>query len=287
MGYSMGHQSKWKLDGVDVTVVQDSLSLKRAHVEPTGMAGTRGKASENVREGTRLVTGQLVIEPGPTWLQTILKLAMGAFSAPNATLEETLPTFDVIKDTGADVYTFDTCKVNRLELQAQKGQPIRATLDIVGTDETAGGSGTFGAYAPSTEQPLMLHDLAATLLGVGSRNVDDVRITINNNLKQDNFFNSQTLVNIPEGMRQIILALNTPWDADHDDLYHPTVAGIAALLAFTNGAIGATFTFAKWQIPAETPTVPGRDGETLLQLTGDVRKDGSTKELAVAIDVTP
>jgi hypothetical protein len=283
----MGHQSKFLLDAVNVAVVSDSVILRRQHVEPEGIFGSRGKPSENVREGTRVATGQIVMEPGPLWLQTILKLAMGAFSAPNATLEETVPTFTFVADRVTKVFTYANAKVNKLELRASRGQPLRATLDIVAPDESVGaaGSGSFGAI--STQQPLMLHDCAATLLGVGSRVVDDVIITIENNLLTEDYFNSQTLVHIPEGMRKITLACRTPWDATHSDLYNPTVAGIAAVLAFTNGTIGSTFTFGKWQIPPETPQVTGRDGEIYLQIAGDVRKDGSTKELAVAIDNTP
>lgn len=135
--------------------------------------------------------------------------------------------------------------------------------------------------------PLMLHDLAATLISVGSRVVDDVEITIQNNLRVDRFMNSQTLTEIPEGMAQVMLKARCPFDTDHYDLYKPAVGGVAASLVFTNGAIGCTFAFAKWQLPGETPVIPGRDGENWLLLDGEVRKDGSTKPLILTVDSTP
>ena len=287
MAGSYSHQSKFKVDAVDMTAVSDTIALRETFVEPVGIAGSRIKASENVRAATRIVTGDLVIEVNPLWLGTLLKVAMGDFTAPTATVQETLPTFTIIKDAGHKVYTYALAKCDKLVINAQKGQPMRATLSIVAPDESVGASGSFGAYAPSTMQPLMLHDLAATLLAVGSRVVDDVTITIQNNLKQDRFFNSATLTEIPEGMHQTMLSLTTPFDATHIDLYRPGVGGIAASLVFTNSTIGATFTFAKWQIPGETTVIPGRDGENLLKLEGEVRKSGATKPLIVTVDSTP
>jgi hypothetical protein len=286
MGYAMGHQTKISIDGVAMCAVSETLALKENHIEPKGMVGSRGKRSEDVRTGTRTVSGQIVIEPSPLWLGTLLKLAMGAFSAPTATLEEAVPSFTVIADRVTKVLTYANCKCNQLELKASKGQFVQATLDVIGIDESVDAAASFGAYSPSTQAPLALHDLAATIIGVGSRVVDDVTITIKNNLLADRFFNSQVVTDIPEGMREIILGMMTPYDSTHYDLYRPTAAGVAASLAFTNGAISATLAFAKWQIPSESPTVPGRDGEIFLKLSGPVRKDGATKELIVTIDST-
>lgn len=283
---SMGHQSAMSINGTNVAFVSETLKKTTVHVEPQGIRGTRSMISENVREGLIAIAGQIVMEPNPDELDVILPLIMGGGSNPTFTLAETLSTFDIIVDRVAQVHTYSTCKVNKATFTSSKGQVLQVTLDIVGTSESIAGSP--GAPA-STLQPYMLHDSASAVTISGSaRSADNINIVIDNQLITDRYFNSQTLTEIPEGGREISFSCTIPYTSSETGLHDQALSSAAAAtIVFTNGAYSVTFSLAKLQIPANSPTVPGRGGEILLEIAGISRKSSSTEPLVVTNDSTP
>ena len=301
---SMGHQARLGTKnettyGTAVTVdeafvfTSESIVKRGVIVERSGLRGTRSHQADDVRVGPYAVGGRLVLEPTPQDLAIWLPRILGA--APDGTtyaLAETLPSFTLTVDRVAKVFTYAGCKVNRATLEGSQGGLLRLSLDLVAQSETVAAAGTFPALTPSVAQPYIFSDLELTLAST-AREVKEFELSIDNGLITDRFMNSVTIVNAPEGDRNIMLRTMHAWAAGNTDLYAQALAGAPGTLQLTNALGGTppagyrtTFSFATLQVPDRSPNVPGRN-ELYLNLEMGARRVGGTAELSVVHDSTP
>ncbi len=301
---SMGHQARLgtkneSVYGAAVTVdqafvfVSESIVKRGMIVERAGLRGTRSHQANDARTGPYTVSGQLVLEPTPQDLAIWLPRILGAAAdGNNYNLAETLPSFTLVVDRVAKVFTYAGCKVNRATLSGMQGGLLRLVLDLVAQSEAVAAAGTFPSLTSSIAPPYIFSDLELTLASA-AREVREFELTIDNGLITDRFMNSITIVNAPEGDRTVTLRTVHAWAPETVALYAQALAGSAGVLQLTN-ALGGTpptgystaFNFATLQVPDRSPNVPGRS-ELLLNLEMVARRVGATPEVAVVHDATP
>jgi hypothetical protein len=285
--------------GTAVTVDQafvftsESIVRRGVIVERAGLRGTRSHQALDTRLGPYTVGGRLMLEPTPEDLAIWLPRILGAApSGATYNLAESLPSFTLAIDRVAKVFTYAGCKVDRATLSGSQGGLLRLALDVVAQSEAVGAAGTFPALTAGVSQPYIFSDLKLTL-AAAEREVKDFELVIDNGLITDRFMNSVVIVNAPEGDRTITLRTTHAWASANTDLYAQALAGAAGTLELTNALGGTppdgyrtTFSFATLQVPARSPSVPGRD-ELLLNLEMTARRVGTTPELTVTHDSTP
>jgi len=270
--------------------VNESIVKRGLIVERNGLRGTRSRQADDTRVGPYRVGGQLVLEPTPEDLAIWLPRILGA--APSGTtynLAETLPSFTLAIDRVARVFTYAGCKVTRATFQGSQGGLLRLVLDIVAQSESVSAAGTFPSLSLGATQPYIFSDVGLNLAGV-AREVKQFELMIDNSIVADRFMNSVTIVNAPEGDRNILLRTVHAWAAGNTDLYAQALSGAAGVLQWTNSLGGSppsgyqtTFSFATLQVPDRSPNVPGRS-ELSLNLEMPARRVGGSAELVVTHD---
>lgn len=298
---SMGHATQLGVKkettfGTAVTVdtrlvfVSESIAKRGVIVERDGLRGIRGHESADTRVGPYSVAGQLVLEPTPEDLAVLFPFILGAdASGTTFALAETLPSFTLVVDRVAKVFTYAGCKVARATFSGSSGGLLRLAMDIVAQSEAVGNAGTFPSLTASITQPYIFSDLTLTLQSA-VRKPASFELVIDNGLITDRFLNSTTVVTIPEGDRVVMLNVVLPYAAGtgttgNTDLYAQALAGAAGTLALANAGYSTTFSFATLQVPDNSPTVAGR-GEIPLNLEMIARRSGGTAELGVVHDST-
>jgi hypothetical protein len=266
--------------------ISESMGKRQSIVERDGIKGTRSHMSLDTRLGNAPVDGTIVLEPTPEdlaiWFPRILGTAANGTSY---VLAETIPDFFMVIDRVAKVFTYTKNWVDRATFTGSEGQPIRLSMDIVGTDETVGNSGTFPALTLAYTTPYMFSDMVLTLAG-SARQVKEFTLVIDNHLNKERFFNSTTRQLAPSEDRTITLSCTVPYSVENVALYAQALAGAAGTLVLTNANYSTTFTFGILQVPYDTPNVAGK-GEVMLTLNMIAKKVNTTMELAVTHDSTP
>lgn len=283
---SMGHQAKLATDPSSSTVTQPfeyqscTIGKKATILDTAGIRGTRSHQSDRSRAGVYVVSGQLVMQPTHADLAIWLPRILGA--APSGTtyaLAETLPTFYLVEDRVAKVFTYSGCKVNRAVFSGSQGGFLTLTMDIEGLTESVGNAGTFPSLSLTDAGPYIFSDLTLTLQSA-SREVKDFELTIDNQLVTDRFMNNTTRVNLPEGDRIITLRTTHAYASGNTDLYAQALAGAAGTLALAANTKTSSWAFAALQVPDNAPVVQGK-GEIPLVLQMIARMTSTTKELIV------
>lgn len=270
--------------------VSETMAKRGVIVERDGLRGTRAHVSEDTRTGPYSVAGQVVLEPTPEDLAVLFPFILGAdASGTTFALAETLPSFTLVVDRVAKVFTYAGCKVARATFSGSSGSLLRLVLDIVAQSESVGNAGTFPSLTASITQPYIFHDLVMTLQSAAKK-LASFELTIDNGLITDRFLNSTTIVSLPEGDRVITLGVVVPYSTGtgttgNTDLYAQALAGAAGSLVFTNAGYSTTFNFGTLQVPDNSPTAAGR-GEIPLNLEMVARRVSSTPELNVIHDST-
>lgn len=268
----------------------ESLRKVGSTIYPPGTAGTRSEIAELVRAGLVTVTGSIAIYPTPTWLRNWLPRIFGAAESGAGTgaspfayaLAETLPSFVVSKDLGTSVHHYLGCKVARATLTFRPGMPLRLDMDIEGLSEVLAAAGSISSPVAISlaTKPFVMSDVVLTAAS-HARVVDEISVTIDNQLKTDRFNNSITRTDLPELGRIVTWSIRTPYEAGtgangHADLYDMLYSGVGLSVVATQAQDATkklTLASASVQIPAETPVASTRD-ENMLTLTGIARSLG-------------
>ena len=202
-------------------------------------------------------------------------------------LAEALTDRYITIDKVAKVYTYDGCKANSATFESAAGGNLKLTLDVQGKTETAAAAGTFPAISAtlSALQPYIHHQAVLTLDG-GATKVNNVQVSISNELVLDRFNNTQTRSELPAGDRIVKLTCDNPFTADEVSLYDLAIAGITGTIQYTNGNRSLLFTFANLKVPSQSPEIAGRTTELPLRLEFTAYQSGATKELVVTNDST-
>lgn len=266
--------------------ISESVMKRGTNIDHLGLRGTRSHSSERVRSSNFSVGGTISMQPCPEELALLLPWILGAnASGTTFALAETLPSRYVTIDRGAKVFTYAGCKVARATFTASEGSPLSLDLEIVGTTETVGNSGTFPSLTPNDTPPFMFHDAVASLVS-SSRSFKSFRCVVDNGLLVA-YNNSQSASFIEAGDRVVSVDMTTPYSSSETDLYGQAVAGAAATVTFTNGNYSCAFAFAALQVPDNSPTITTKNGEVVLSLSGIARRTTATRELIVTLDSTP
>jgi hypothetical protein len=260
-----------------------TLGLTEQFIDTNQLRGTRSHGSERVRRGTRRVDGTIQMAPTPVELATLLPLIFGGTpSGTSYPLGEAVPLFNLFGVRDGTVYTYSDCAVESATFSASEGSPMNVSITVVGKDEAA--SGSMGSAALDlTTQPFVLHDAVVTVAST-ARQVSGFELTIQNMLEVK-FRNSATPTQIVATDRMVSLSLPISL-GDGSALYGSAVAGVAAVLALTNGNTSLTFTMSKVQAPKQQLPL-GQRGILDFPWQGIARKDGSTLELTTVLDSTP
>lgn len=253
----------------------DGPRLQRQIIETSGTRGTRSRPNSRVRYGSDDVSGQLVLPVDPTMLDNWLPRILGGSEATDDfTVANTLPEFALLCDRVADIYQYDGCKVGQATFRGSEGQLLECALEIIAKTET-GGKSFPDLDFPETEP----YRFADGVLSVDSTEYafNDFEIVINNSLTTRHR-NSQSATDIFAVDRVVTFRCNMEWTSTIESALHDiALAGLEAVLTFTNGSDSVAFTLPALQVPVETPRVTGR-GEIGFNFAGQARSsmDGAT-----------
>lgn len=287
---AMGHQARFGA-GSTATVdhefefLSNGLVDTKAIIQSDGMHGSRARRQESVVEGLIAVGGTVVIEPRSDDLDYWLPNVMGTGTNPTFGFAEELPAFYCHSVKGMKNPIHNLCYINTARFSSRAGQPLQLALDIQGTSVTLGTSFPSIAASLSTRRPYIHHELVCTL-GGSPYKVDNVELTINNALKTDRYWNTQTRQGLPATDYQIGLSIDFPFTTDEASLYDIATAGVTGTLVWTKGTVSCTATFAALQAPLESPPVQSRGAEVGFRVNFQGRKTGSTAALVWTNDST-
>jgi hypothetical protein len=260
-----------------------TLGLTEQFIDTSQIRGTLSHGSERVRRGVRRVDGSIIMAPTAVELVTLLPMIMGA--APSGTtyaLSDTYTAVDFYGVRDGTVYTYDEIAVETATFYATEGGPMQVTMNVVAKEETQAGS--MGAVTVDvTTQPFVLTDAVVTVAG-SAREVSSFELTVQNVLEVK-YRNSLTPTQIKKIDRIVTLSLPIS-EGDGIALYGSAVAGVAATVVLTNGAVSLSFSMAAVQAP-KNPLPLGQRGILDFPWRGVARKTGSTLELVTVLDSTP
>ncbi|HUU97744.1 MAG TPA: phage tail tube protein [Phycisphaerae bacterium] len=236
----------------------DSLRLEQEHVEADGMTGDFVGVQDMDVQTTRRVAGGIEIPVRYVDVALLLRLITGTAASPYI-LTSTLPSFAVQKRVGAsDYFRAAGCKIRSAEFSSsQSDQVLKAMLDLLGISEARADSGTAATY--SAGSPFLHKQLTLT---VGSTSVRASGWTwkIDNQLLEDAYRNSPTLLAIPRGDRVLVTGTlqGLDWNSTNRDLYTQFVNGTWAALeaVYNDGSNTLTVACPKIKIPEGTPVNP-------------------------------
>lgn len=265
-------------------LIRESLGKRGTILDTNGIRGTRSHHEMKTRFGTYEVGGALVLNPDPAMLDLWLPRILGANESTDVfALAETLQPFGVLIDRVGGLFEYTDCYVNRATFRGQQGQLVELELDIWGVSEVTGTSApSVSISIASNSVPYVFQDGALTLQSA-SRTFMDFELVIDNMLER-RFANSIVATSIHPIDRMVTLRTTNPFtSSEMSALYAQTLLGAAGSLVLTNGGMSTTFTFAKLQVPAQSPSVQGK-GEIPLRLEMVARMTSTTREIVVTHD---
>ena len=149
--------------------------------------------------------------------------------------------------------------------------------------ETIGNAGTFPAISLTETGPMALHHAAVTLVGAGSRVVDDISVTIDN-MVEHRCFNADFYTPERHG-RNVSASFAVPYEGN-TDMLRASVAGATGLITWTRANYSSAWTFGNLQAPRGIVS-KSKGSKRMLSFDAVARKTGSTMELAIVHDSTP
>jgi len=252
-------------------------------LDTQGLRGSRQYHNSRTRLGTYVVSGQLVLPLSPLALDYFLPIILGGTEVADVfDIAETLQSCYLMQDLGAKVATWSSVYCNRCSIRGSAGQIVTMTLDLEGSTESIGNSGTFPALTAPTDSPYVMSDGTMTLQAT-TREFSEFEIIVDNQLDTGRFQNSRTRSAFPSSGALVSLNTNHPWSSDETDLYDQAIYGAVGQILLTNADVASTsaqFDFGFLQPAPQLPQNSGR-GEIRLPLQMQSRKSGSTPSLRV------
>ncbi|RCS43937.1 hypothetical protein DTL42_18295 [Bremerella cremea] len=234
-----------------------SLNKRQQLVRAQGIRGQRSPSGDATQPGTYAVDGSLLLLPRPDDLDFLLPYILGgAEAADKFDLAESLPELVATIDKQLYVETYRGLKVSRAIFRSAQGQPLSLELQLEGrTKDNLAAAGTFPSIAGTLSAKLpYVHHQATWIFDGTPIPLNDLVLTIDQQLETNHYNNSQTRTTIPPGEPELTLAFNTHHDANfHAKLREIDAAGVsAAQLKYDNGNDRLTIDFGRLQKP-ETP----------------------------------
>lgn len=265
--------------------ISENIVSERVHLASDDKF--RGEYSNNAGptiEGPERVFGTTEHAFNPEEVAIILELlgftATGTSFALN---DSALPQRYMTIDREEKVFTYSGMMLASATLQCSAGMPWRWSLNWLGEQETIANAGTFPAINLTETGPMALHHAAVTLVGAGSRVVDDISVTIDN-MVEHRAFNADYHTPERHG-RNVSASFALPYNGN-DDMLRASVAGASGLITWTRANYSSAWTFGNLQAPRGVVSKT-KGSKRMLSFDAVARKTGSTKELAIVHDSTP
>lgn len=234
-----------------------SLNKRQQLVRSQGIRGQRAPSGDTTQPGTYAVSGSVMLVPRPDDLDFLLPYILGAAEDTDLfAMAESLPDLVATIDKQVYVETYRGLRVARAIFRSSQGQPLTLELQLEGTTkDNIAAAGTFPSITSTLSAKLpYVHHQATWTFDSTEIELNDLVLTIDNQLETDHYNNSQTRTRLPLGEPQITLAFNTHHDASfHGKLRDIAPSGVsAAQLRYNNGTDSLTIDFGRLQKP-ETP----------------------------------
>lgn len=272
--------------------VSEDFAMQQNLIAGHGIRGTRERVIDRVRQGLKMFSGSVVLEPTPVELRKLLPRCLGASESGSGpysyAVADTIPSFYMSIDRIAKVFTYTGTKVDSWSFSSSPGQALRLALQLEALSESVGNAGTFPSLSYDTGGPFVHHDTdTGVLVGGTAIETAQIQITGSNALKKDRFNNSQTRTELPETDREIRVSLMVPYTSDTVSLYNGGTSGVDVVITYTNGGLSVAFTFGKVIFPAnKSPTTGNKNDEVFLRLDGEALKSSSEPTISVALDTS-
>lgn len=256
--FGLGPQHATNVATRQFEFISCTLNKRDNLIRANGIRGQRAPIGDYTQKGIYTVGGNVVLEPRPDDLDFLLPYILGAAEDDDVfDLAETIP--DLVASVDKDLYveTFRGLKVAQAIFRSAQGQPLTLELQLEGKtrDAPLGASGSFPSIASTLSEKLpYVHHQATWSFDSTAIEINNLVLTINNNLELDHHNNSQTRTSIPEGEPTITLAFTTEMNSNyHSKLREIAASGVSsAKLAYSNGTDSMTVDFGLLQKP-ETP----------------------------------
>lgn len=278
-----------------VDFLSESVKRRVGHIDGNALKGTRSRSKERIREGLRIVNGQVTWEPQTNDLAIMLPFILGASnSGTSYPLGETPSAFEIYKMFGTSAgsspntrfTTYAGCKVNQATFSATSGGLLRCTLDIVGLTATAAAYNDAGVPTVTLNTTTTLftfHDVSTLTIGGNTFKLFDFSLTINNAMRP-RWINSRDADAIYSTDRVVTISHNMPEDQTIVSAFEDV--NVAVVITFTSSNQTLTFSMPAVRYDVDSIAVSGRE-ETMMPLSGIAYKSGSSPELAVTLDSDP
>jgi hypothetical protein len=285
-------------------IIAESIRYSDKLVGSRGLTGTIHKIKNHLRSGTRVVTGQILLEVGPNelaaWLPRILGNAAAGTTYTTSTTFSTRP-FDIFvrRDQG-DAY-YRNCVVNAATLRSRSSigngeqQVMTLMLDILGFEEHLDQTWPVTEPAlPTSNRLYWLHGDGKLTLAGTEYYFDAFNLTVNNNLIPYTR-NHLQLTCLQSGGQHINLSMPTPLTAAAYTAYYETRFEGAAVVSFLGtknltgvtpgSAYNTTITMSNVIQERKTPSTSGM-GEIPLVLDLEAYRSGTTEPISIVNAIT-
>lgn len=199
----------------------------------SGITGRRSPAVARIRQGERMVTGNLSLLVNGPDLDVLLPFITGGTKGGSDlySLANTLGTFSVKRHADTQGFTYTGCKINQATFAASARQFLKVGLAIMGADESEGAVSL--ADRLDTKSPFVFED-GVFEVDDTAYSVDGVILTIGHNLAPK-FFNNLTVQRFTEGMRDVMIEIQLPY-GDASAIRGRDLDGAKFEGTFTNGS---------------------------------------------------
>ncbi|HEV8000911.1 MAG TPA: phage tail tube protein [Planctomycetaceae bacterium] len=272
--------------------ISESITAQRAFTDSSGIRGTRSYSQERVRTMPYKVGGTVNLLCDISSMDALLAYILGTGPTSSVyALTETLPSFYLMIDRVAKVFTYGPCYVSKATFTGSPSDPmLKCALTIEAETETVANAGTFpSGMAVDTKRPFIYADAAFTLNGSNTYSAFSWELTIDNNLLADRFVNELTRSQIPATDRHVTVKMTTAFTSTEMALYNIAAESFGAATAVFSNAEETisstqsvlTFTTPYLMWPGKSPNVTKKGDEIHLEIDAMAKKTGSSLELSV------
>lgn len=270
-----------------IEIISSTLKQTASLIQSDGIRGTRSRYGDRVKQGQKSVAGDLVLNPTPIELDTLLPYILGANESTDVfAVADTLPSFYVMLDRVQKLHTYAGLVVARAVFDFTANQLVRLTLSLVGTTETEANAGGFPSLTIDTGEAYVMHQGVLSLHS-SNREFNSARLTIDN-APLVLYRNNQEASAITPGDRVVTLDVELPYDSSNYDIYTSQEAGTWASgsLTLTNGNQSLLFSMNSLRSEPGTPDIQARGQELVMPLSFRAYMTGSTREIQITNDST-
>lgn len=229
-----------------------------------GMTGNRFRTSDRRTLLKSDVAGNLVFMPTAAEALTILGTIL---TGASLTLATTRNPFDIVVDYGVGstntVKTYAACDCNALEISSEESQPVKFTMEVLGTTEATG-----GGVGAATDAPPYIDDQVTWDFNGNTYFPRSWSLRITRNFSET-FAQSITRSDVTDGVFEVTGTANFDINSDiWEDIQElqGSNSNDDHVLTINDGTNSLAFTFPEIVFPGARPTPPsGEDGSAMFQ----------------------